>query len=293
MLSALNATVLTHQSLSLLSLQQLQDYQQQGYLILEDFVAPDCCDLLIDRANHLMANFDPRTVYSVFSTQSNAHLQNQYFIDSADKISFFFEENAFNSSGDLRQSIPLSINKIGHALHDVDPLFNLFSRQHKWAMLAKDLNIVDPKIIQSMYICKQPFIGGEVNCHQDSTYLYVEGFPVIGFWLALQDATLANGCLWAIPGGHSSELKSRLRRTSEGLSMEKYAELDWDLTAMQPLEVKKGSVIVLHGLLPHMSKENLSGKSRHAYAMHIVSAQHTYPNDNWLQRSDDFPATGF
>ena len=96
MLSALNATVLTHQSLSLLSLQQLQDYQQQGYLILEDFVAPDCCDLLIDRANHLMANFDPRTVYSVFSTQSNAHLQNQYFIDSADKISFFFEENGFH-----------------------------------------------------------------------------------------------------------------------------------------------------------------------------------------------------
>ena len=53
-----------------------------------------------------------------------------------------------------------------------------------------------------MYIFKQPGIGGEVGCHQDATFLYTEPMTVTGFWFAIEDATLENGCLWAAPGGH-------------------------------------------------------------------------------------------
>ena len=53
-----------------------------------------------------------------------------------------------------------------------------------------------------MYIFKQPNIGGEVTCHQDSTFLYTEPIDIVGLWFALEDATIENGCLWAIPGGH-------------------------------------------------------------------------------------------
>ena len=40
-----------------------------------------------------------------------------------------------------------------------------------------------------MYIFKQPKIGGEVVCHQDSTFLYTKPESVVGFWVALEDAT--------------------------------------------------------------------------------------------------------
>ena len=68
-----------------------------------------------------------------------------------------------------------------------------------------------------MYIFKQPKIGGEVACHQDSTFLYNEPINIAGLWLALEDATIENGCLWAIPAGHGLGLKSRWIRTSEGM----------------------------------------------------------------------------
>lgn len=54
---------------------------------------------------------------------------------------------------------------------------------------------------------------------------------------------------------------------------------------MIPLEVKKGTCIVLHGLLPHYSLPNTSGRSRQAYAIHTVSSRANYPIGNWLQRN--------
>jgi len=50
-----------------------------------------------------------------------------------------------------------------------------------------------------MYIFKQPNIGGEVTCHQDSTFIYNDPVAIAGLWFALEDATLENGCLWLFP----------------------------------------------------------------------------------------------
>ena len=71
-----------------------------------------------------------------------------------------------------------------------------------------DIGMADPLAIQSMYIFKQPHIGGEVGCHQDATFLYTEPMSVTGFWFAIEDATVENGCLWAQPGGHRGPLRS-------------------------------------------------------------------------------------
>lgn len=54
---------------------------------------------------------------------------------------------------------------------------------------------------QSMLIFKQPFVGGEVVPHQDSSFLATSPLSCVGIWLALEDATRDNGCLWALPGG--------------------------------------------------------------------------------------------
>jgi phytanoyl-CoA hydroxylase len=273
---------------------QLNEYHQHGFLVLEGFVDHDACDLLRARAEELVREFDPLEVVSIFSTREQNRLTDEYFLTSGDKIRFFFEERAFNADGTLKQSKEQSINKIGHALHDLDPIINQFSRTPKLRELVDDLGIEDPLLLQSMYIFKQPNIGGEVTCHQDSTFLYTEPMNIAGLWFALEDARIDNGCLWAIPGGHRRGLKSRwVRSSNDGMQFEVYDEAPWPEEELVPLEVSKGTLIVLHGLLPHRSLENRSDKSRHAYTLHVISAKSEYPESNWLQRSPEFPLRGF
>jgi phytanoyl-CoA hydroxylase len=275
------------------STQQLRNYKDQGFLVLSNFVDPKDCDELRTRANEMVRKFDTADGTSIFSTREQNRVADEYFLNSANNISFFFEENAFNSDGSLKQNKELSINKIGHALHDLDPVFDRFSRSNSIEQLAGDLGIEKPLLLQSMYIFKQPHIGGEVNCHQDCTFLYTEPHDILGLWFALEDATLENGCLWVFPGGHKRGLKSRWVRTENGMQFETYDASPWPEDELVPLEVKKGSLIVLNGLLPHRSLENRSPKSRHAYTLHINNADSHYPADNWLQRSPEMPLRGF
>jgi phytanoyl-CoA hydroxylase len=269
----------------MISSQQLDDYLTNGFLVIEGFASEQECDELRLRAEQLVQAFEPAEVMSIFTTHEQSRVADEYFLTSGDKIRFFFEEDAFAPDGTLKHSKERSINKIGHALHDLDPVFNRFSRSSKIKELAKHLEIKNPLLLQSMYIFKQPDIGGEVGCHQDSTFLYTEPIEIAGLWFALEDATIENGCLWAKPGGHKHGLKSRWVRTAEGkMEFKMLKEDQWVETELIPLEVTKGSLIILHGLLPHKSFENRSSKSRHAYTLHIISGDAYYPPDNWLQR---------
>ncbi|HEU4872603.1 MAG TPA: phytanoyl-CoA dioxygenase family protein [Pyrinomonadaceae bacterium] len=277
-----------------ISEQQIAQYRDTGFLVLKDFASESDCDSLRARAQEMVHEFDPAQVVSIFTTRQQNRIADEYFLTSGDKIRFFFEENAFNEDGTLRYEKEKSINKIGHALHDLDPVFDRFSRSRNVKELAAAIGFEDSLLLQSMYIFKQPNIGGEVTCHQDSTFLYTEPIDIVGLWFALEDATIENGCLWAIPGGHQRGLKSRWVRSRDGgMEFEIYDKEPWPENELVPLEVEKGSLILLHGLLPHRSFENRSPHSRHAYTLHLIRAGAKYPEDNWLQRSQTMPLRGF
>jgi phytanoyl-CoA hydroxylase len=276
-----------------MSKQELDNYLHNGFVVLEGFASDGECDELRARAAEMVHEFDPAEVVSIFSTHEQNRTTDDYFLTSGDKIRFFFEENAFNADGTLKYEKEKSINKIGHALHDLDPIFERFSRNEKVKAVATALGIKNPLLLQSMYIFKQPNIGGEVTCHQDSTFLYTEPIDIVGLWFALEDATIENGCLWAIPGGHRSGLKSRWVRSPDGMKFQTFNADPWPEDQLVPLEVSKGSLILLHGLLPHRSFENKSPRSRHAYTLHLIGGDANYPVDNWLQRSQNNPLRGF
>ena len=70
-----------------------------------------------------------------------------------------------------------------------------------------------------MYIFKQPKIGGEVVCHQDSTFLYTKPESAVGFWVALEDATIENGCLLVAKGSHKGPLRKLFQKNNNKMEM--------------------------------------------------------------------------
>jgi len=264
----------------------LAAYERDGFLVLQDFLPPADCDALQARATELVEAFDPGPARTVFSTRDQGHASDRTFQESGGAIRFFFEEEATD------QPVPLALNKIGHALHDLDPVFDRISRQPKLAALAAALGFRQPLLLQSMYLFKQPHIGGEVGWHQDATFLHTRPSTVTGLWIALDDADRDNGCLMALRGGHRGPLRQRFHRAGAAMVTDTLDATPWPAIPPAALEARRGTLVVLHGLLPHASAPNRSGRPRHAYALHLIDGYAEYAADNWLQRPD-LPLRGF
>jgi phytanoyl-CoA hydroxylase len=269
-------------------------FAETGVVILKGFATPAECATLKRRAFELIDNFDIDAHRTVFSTTSQAHAEDDYFLNSGGAISFFLEEEAYGGDGRLKRAKRESINKIGHALHDLDPVFSAFSHSKRMQAAARTVGLEDPLLLQSMAIMKPPGIGGEVTCHQDSTFLYTEPESCIGFWLAIDEATLENGCMEFIPGEHEGPLRRLFRRKEGGgtemveLSEDPYPE---ERRVAAPAAV--GDLVIFSGRAPHMSRANRSMKSRMAYTLHMIEKSAHYPSWNWLQRPETMPLKGF
>ena len=268
-----------------LNKEMLNFWNNNGYLIIEDFKTHKECDELINRSKELIEEQDFNNQQSVFDTVSQSHNDDNYFLESGDKIRFFFEEKANLDEENVKTNKQYIVNKIGHALHDLDDKFIAFSKNEQLDQIAKAVGFHDPLLLQSMYIFKQPKIGGEVVCHQDSTFIITEPESTVGFWFALEDANKDNGCLQVASGGHKGPLRKLFKRDNNQMKMEELSNEPFPETDTF-VEVKKGTLVLLHGRLPHYSCENKSPNSRHAYTIHAIDGKSKYLDYNWLQRPD-------
>ncbi|KAI7795888.1 phytanoyl-CoA dioxygenase domain-containing protein 1 [Triplophysa rosa] len=285
--------------MEVLTEQDVQKYREEGYLVLECFLSPEECDALRERMSEIVERMDvPAHCRTQFSTDHDEQLKSQgnadYFITSGDKIRYFFEKGVFDDKGEFIVPRERSLNKIGHALHAYEPLFKSITHSSKVQNLAQKLELINPVILQSMYIFKQPGIGGEVTPHQDATFLYTEPLGrVMGMWIALEDATVDNGCLWFTPGSHKNGISRRMVRTPKGMfPLTDFIgrEQAHDNKLFVPAPVKKGGAILIHGEVVHRSAENTSDRSRHVYTFHIMESENTvWSPENWLQPTEELP----
>lgn len=268
-----------------LSADQVDSFVRDGFLVVPDFISPDECAALRERAAELEESLRRESIEAdeatVFSTTDQSHGDEDWFLDSGDKVRGFFE-----SAGDR-------LNKIGHAMHDLDPVFDHFSRQTGFADVAASIGITDPRLVQSMYIYKHPGIGGEVTWHTDHTFLWTEPRSVVGFWVAIDDATTENGCMWAIPGGHKIDTKSQFVRSGRSTSTETFDTTPYPIDEAVPLETTSGTLVLLDGSLPHWSDANTSELSRQAFTLHVIDGSADWSDRNWIQRSPELPFRGF
>ena len=273
-------------------------WERDGFVVLPGFVSPDRVESLRRRIDELVAGYAsqglPDGAATVFSTTEQTHAQDNWFLASADVIRPFFENGAFDADGNLVAPMDRALNKMGHALHDLDPAFDQFSRTSDLASLVAELGVTDPLLLQSMVIFKPPRIGGEVVCHCDHSFLWTDPQTVVGLWFALDDATVANGCMWAIPGGHVGGARTRFRLDGTGgTTTDVLDPTPYDHGDLVPVEAEAGTLVVFHGCLPHWSGANTSDRPRLAYTLHVIDGMAHYRTDNWLQRGANLPLRGF
>ena len=273
----------------MLNAEQRRCWQHDGYAVLPDFTSPHDVAGACRRAAELVDAFDTdaQTSASVFSTRDRALVADAALLASAHAVHCFFEEEAFSLDGQLQVPKAQAINKIGHALHELDPVFRAFSHGPPLAELAAELGLLQPLVWQSQLIFKQPRIGGEVGWHQDGSFFATTPQTVTTFWFALEDATLDNGCLWVQPGGQHTPLREAFVRSTAAptrLHMHALDATPWPTLAQaRPLPVRAGTLVVFGGQLPHYSAANRSPRSRLAYTLHATDASAAYSPLNWLQ----------
>jgi ectoine hydroxylase-related dioxygenase (phytanoyl-CoA dioxygenase family) len=167
----------------------------------------------------------------------------------------------------------------------LDPTFKQFTFQEKIKAVCKSLSMKKPVVPQSMYIFKQPGIGGEVAPHQDSTFLHTDPMKLIGFWIPLEDATEENGCLWFIPGSQTDGITRRFIRNPSGVTPPTLftgPAITYEDGKFVAAPAKKGSLVLIHGEVVHRSLANRSDKSRQVYTFHVMETDNTtYSTENW------------
>lgn len=123
-----------------------------------------------------------------------------------------------------------------------------------------------PEMFQDMALLKPPRLGREKPWHQDHAYFdYALGTPIVGVWIALDAATVENGCMQLLPGLHRDGPIIHFQRR------------DWQICDTQILgrqsvaaPLAPGGLLLFDGLLPHGTPHNNSGARRRALQYHYA-----------------------
>jgi phytanoyl-CoA hydroxylase len=265
-------------------------YTTHGFLIFNDVVGPSQREALIAKTKELVpALIDHFSICTAFVPDQKTEL----FKMSAHSCKIFLEEGpeyVSRETGDYIEITLNHVNKIGHTLHEEYSEFRETVFNHRILGILDSLEIKKPLVPQSMVIVKAPRIGSAVLPHQDATFLLTKPLCLTGFWTPMEDATIENACLWAIPGSHKQPLYRRYvydTMKNETRFVDLLEEKpNWSADQFVPLEMPAGSLIVFDGKLVHKSEANISDITRLAFTWHVIDGTTFWLSDNWIQRWD-------
>ena len=273
-----------------ISSSMLSFWLNNGFLIIDKFYSNDECRNLKTRAQELISSHLP--VDRVY-LQNNNESQYPYFLKNlGNKISFFGETKVCSNGILPNKNRDFNIKEIGYALHDLDPVFDEFSRKRSLAILATSLGLEMPLFTQSSYILEHSKQDSDYLYLQDSSIFNTEPESCTGFWVALEDTKLERGCLLTLSEGRKYPLKKLYKIKDDNLNVFNLNDIAFP-RANVALESFVGTLIVLNGSLPYIFKVKNNNSSNHTYKLNIVDGRSRYSDDNIVQKNNGYAFSGF
>lgn len=270
-------------------------YEKDGYVVIEGFLSPSEVQKMKEDTTYLIRKGLAESSHNQKKVKVHGSAGTSYHMDSQDKAWLFLEDNSLDEEGKLLVDELRAVHKIGHASHNVGPAAaeTIFSAKMK-EVVKKLTKFENPVVTQSMYLLKQPKIGGKRDIHQDETYLRTEPQgKVFGVWIALDDATIENGCLDFILGSHVdprfvplARFHDRIGGEKTGLICDYRGEAAYQTNSFENefkrCPMKSGDMVLLHGLTVHKSEANKSSFPRAAFTFHCYEKT---PDVNWVEEN--------
>jgi len=244
------------------------DFDKNGFVIIRDFFKRGLIENIVDEYKKMVRSFqsEPLGMHFFSGGYEGEQSADHYFFDSADQIRPFYNSQAKSNPNVLTQDLSIEknlvnylnvMNKVGHNLHGKNPIFhNLFFQDPRLTDIAKLLGYDEPctSVFQTTVISKSIAEDSQYKPHQDGSYLG-SGGKVLAYWIPLTPAHKENGCLWGIPGSHTTALNWWYRKQKKDAYRCHYIgqEPAWDLSNKIDLEVDPGDLLIFSGHFVHGS----------------------------------------
>ena len=250
-----------------MSQDQLMSWNNDGYILIPNFLNEDDCDEMDKEVLKIINNIIPEGSAFSHAYAGDGHIAIREMKPSPnakrieDEISKLFR---IHSKG----------------------VFNDFIHNRLLGDILEDILGPDVDCFLSQYIFKNPGAWGQ-PWHQDSSYFPFDREPQVGAWLATTEATLENGCLVILPGSHKESLHEHLPDEREG-SNYGYTEIkDHDFSEEIPMTLSKGDLLLFHSFLMHKSYDNNSNFRRTAMVYHFAETGTNFgdidsPTNEWI-----------
>ena len=148
-----------------------------------------------------------------------------------------------------------------HGYHQEHPVFVKLALDHPYIIgIMRQIIGEDVALKAEMALSKPPFIGSEKPWHQDNAYFdWLPMEKVATAWIALDDATVENGCMHTIPGGHRLGALKHHHTTDCEILPDRI-----DKSQAVPVPLKAGGVMFFSAMLPHQTPPNQTAERRRA-----------------------------
>ena len=247
-----------------LSARHAAAWDRDGFFLVKEFSTPDVCDAMLRRAIDLAREADGRGVAGTAIVHPERNL--------ADSV----------GSEALAEERVSKVFKVHR-----DSVFHEFATQPDLVASVQHLLGTDIDCFLSQFIFKNPGAWGQ-PWHQDAFYFPFDRGPQVGVWLAVTEATLANGCLHVVPGSHLEPVHEHLLDRRPNANQGYVEILDHDMSGEQPVTMAPGDLLIFHSHLMHRSKDNDSSAIRAAMVYHfgergtVDLAEHPAPINDWM-----------
>jgi ectoine hydroxylase-related dioxygenase (phytanoyl-CoA dioxygenase family) len=169
-----------------------------------------------------------------------------------------------------------------HFPHKISPAMRAMLRHAPIVAVLREIVGPDVKCMQSMLFVKNAGKPGQA-WHQDETFIPTPDASLTGVWIALDDATIDNGCLWVQPGSHRARRLWPSRpctdpRFDGAPESHGWEGPEWPREGGVAAEVRAGSVVFFNGYTLHRSLDNRRRSGfRRALVLHVMSARAELP----------------